>query len=879
MEKIKKHSSIESVKKEDNMFLSLFESSINAIILGIPDGTILEANNAAVDMFGYSLDELRNLGRTRIFDHEDPEMIAALKIRESEGKAKGILIGIRKSGERFPCEFSSAIFKTESGESRTSTVLIDITERRNAEAEIALLLDNTEECFVLLNKQLQIISFNKEYKATYEKCFDKIVAKGLPILGFAREERKETLEIIYERVFSGETVDEEVLVLDKDQNSLFFHSRYKPALDSGGSIVGIFITSRNVTDKVNMNLRQEIERRDKEALINSTDDLIWSANKDFVLMAGNTAFLNSQKNHSDHIFKVGDNLLKVNLFSEDDILFWKTLYMRALNGEYFKQEIQSLVSESADVTWFEISLNPIFDKQNVIGVACYGRNITEKKHAQIKLKESFELFEKLTSKIPAAIYQFEIDPSGKMRFPYISSGINKINPYLDIPQLRVDAAPAFSKVHPEDVEKFYRSIETSKTYLSDWDMEYRIILDDKKVSWVKGNSSPEKRADGTIVWYGYLQDITDRKNEEQHLKLLESVITNTNDSIMITEAEPFDEPGPKILYVNEAFTRMTGYTPDEVIGKTPRILQGPKSDKKELKRLSEAIRKWNPCEVTIINYKKNGEEFWINFSLTPVTNENGWFTHWISVERDVTEYKQNELEREQIISELLQNNKDLKQFSYVTSHNLRAPIANLLGLTSLIDHYKVDDPSLKQVLEGIKQSALMFDETVKDLSKVLIIKDQSNVLKEQISLDHVVGKTLKQLGVRTDGKEVTINCDFRNSPFVTFTASYLESVFMNLFTNAFKYRSNKRHLTIDISSENTREYTVITFTDNGIGIDLEKYKDRIFNLYQRFHENSEGKGLGLYLIRSQLEALGSTIDVTSEVDKGTSFILKFRNED
>ena len=135
------------------------------------------------------------------------------------------------------------------------------------------------------------------------------------------------------------------------------------------------------------------------------------------------------------------------------------------------------------------------------------------------------------------------------------------------------------------------------------------------------------------------------KQELHLLKLLESVITNTKDAILITEAEPFNEPGPRILYVNEAFTKMSGYTSQEVIGKTPRILQGPKSDKKELKRLGEALRKWEQCEITTINYKKNGEEFWINMAISPVADENGWYTHWISIERDVTERKNEELQK------------------------------------------------------------------------------------------------------------------------------------------------------------------------------------------------------------------------------------------
>jgi len=161
------------------------------------------------------------------------------------------------------------------------------------------------------------------------------------------------------------------------------------------------------------------------------------------------------------------------------------------------------------------------------------------------------------------------------------------------------------------------------------------------------------------------RDITLQKAEEQRLKLLESVITNTKDAILITEAEPFDEPGPKIIYVNEAFTKMTGYTAEEVIGKTPRILQGPNSDKEELARLSHAIRNWESCEISTINYKKNGEEFWINFALTPVANEKGWFTHWISIERDITEQKIKELENELLAQISVNFNAETNYFTAV----------------------------------------------------------------------------------------------------------------------------------------------------------------------------------------------------------------------
>lgn len=130
--------------------------------------------------------------------------------------------------------------------------------------------------------------------------------------------------------------------------------------------------------------------------------------------------------------------------------------------------------------------------------------------------------------------------------------------------------------------------------------------------------------------------VSAQEEEYQRLKLFERIVTHTNDAVLVTEAEPVDVPGPRIVYVNEAFCKMTGYSAEEVIGKTPRMLQGPLSDFTELKALGQALREWQPYEVTTINYKKNGEPFWVNFSVTPIADSTGWFTHWIAIERDVT---------------------------------------------------------------------------------------------------------------------------------------------------------------------------------------------------------------------------------------------------
>lgn len=133
--------------------------------------------------------------------------------------------------------------------------------------------------------------------------------------------------------------------------------------------------------------------------------------------------------------------------------------------------------------------------------------------------------------------------------------------------------------------------------------------------------------------------------DEQRLRLLESVVTHTDDAIVVTEVYPQDEPGPRIIYVNAAFTRMTGYTSEEVIGRSPRFMQGPRSDMEALHRLGDAMDDLKSCEIETINYKKSGEEFWIHMSVDAVAVDSGACTHFISIQRDVTERKVRELKR------------------------------------------------------------------------------------------------------------------------------------------------------------------------------------------------------------------------------------------
>lgn len=207
-----------------------------------------------------------------------------------------------------------------------------------------------------------------------------------------------------------------------------------------------------------------------------------------------------------------------------------------------------------------------------------------------------------------------------------------------------------NRLHPSERENILQNFQKAVDAQSEiFYGEYQLKTENKGWISVSDRTYIEYDASGQVKRkIGSMSDITQRKKEEQRLKLMSSVITNSYDAVLITEAEALDESCPKIIYVNEAFTQMTGYSSEEVIGRSPSLLQGPKSDKRELDRLRTALEMWESCEITIINYKKNGEEFWNNFTVSPVADANGGFTHWIAIERDVTVRKNEELQNELI---------------------------------------------------------------------------------------------------------------------------------------------------------------------------------------------------------------------------------------
>ncbi len=438
----------------------------------------------------------------------------------------------------------------------------------------------------------------------------------------------------------------------------------------------------------------------------------------------------------------------------------------------------------------------------------------------------------------------------------------------------------FDKIHPEDSLKMsvkvYNNIE-QKT--EKWQDYYRFQCANGTYKYVYDRGflvMDENKNPIRII--GAMQDITKLKEEEQRLKLLETVITQSKDSVIITEVNSASKGIPKIIYVNPAFTQITGYGANEVIGKTPEVFMNKNSVKNDFRRISESLKKKIEFRFDVLNLNKKKEEYWVNFTTIPITNKDNEHSHWISIQRDITQEKKREKEREQLINELTINNKDLKQFSYIISHNLKAPLSNLTGLLNLIEDTDIHDPELLELINGFSKSTHLLNETINDLVKIIVIKDSTSIEREEVSILEVFENVFNQLNFLINSNSPILKIALDKCPTLFINKSYLESILLNLTTNSLKYRELRRPLKISISSYSDKEHSYLVFKDNGMGIDLNRHGEKIFGLYQRFHSHTDSKGLGLYLVKSQVEAMGGTISVESKVNEGTTFTLQFNKE-
>jgi PAS domain S-box-containing protein len=290
-----------------------------------------------------------------------------------------------------------------------------------------------------------------------------------------------------------------------------------------------------------------------------------------------------------------------------------------------------------------------------------------------------------------------------------NKGIKGIFGYRDLTDYTTTGEWWGDKIHPDDRTRAWDNIHSHiHDRLDRWQDEYRFLCADGSYKFVSDRGFMVFDDSGAAVrMIGSMQDISARKQEEQWSRLLESVVINATDAVLICTGNT-EGSGQSIIYVNEAYTRMSGYTKYELMGASPRISQGPETDINEIRRLKEAIELKQPCEIEVINYTKQGKEYWVSQSNAPIADASGEITHWISIQRDITQNKK-------YLREIEQQNKKFKEIAWIQSHVVRAPLARIMGLVELLNNFVPGDDKDELLLQ-LSSSARELDSIIISIS-------------------------------------------------------------------------------------------------------------------------------------------------------------------
>lgn len=246
-------------------------------------------------------------------------------------------------------------------------------------------------------------------------------------------------------------------------------------------------------------------------------------------------------------------------------------------------------------------------------------------------------------------------------------------------------------------------------------------------------------------------------------------------------------------------------------------------------------------------------------------------THFTGIFLNVDELKKKEIELSELSSTLLKRNSELQQFAYITSHNLRSPVANLLSLVRLFKKEELGDIN-KSYFSKITECVAILHETLDDVNEILSFRTVVDEKPEAVNLEQLLKNVITSIEEWVQQTEINITHDF-NITNLRFPKRILHSVFQNLITNAIKYRKPEEAAKLHITANESADEYRIVFSDNGTGIDMERYGDKVFQLFQRFHTGIDGKGMGLYIVKTQLEAHNGSIKLESEKNRGTVFTI------
>lgn len=552
---------------------------------------------------------------------------------------------------------------------------------------------------------------------------------------------------------------------------------------------------------------------------------------------------------------------------------WHQVIEDCLLGKSSDSGIEMYTDIANNKKWFEWVNIPWYDEsENIIGVIVQTEDITQKVLNELKFNKMEILLREKS----------EIAKIGSWEYNVVADELTWDNMTKIIHEVPMDYVPDI-----ESSLNFYQKGYSRNTISmaqfnatnqgTSWNEKIEIITDKGNKNWVIAAGKPIFIKGEYVGLIGTYQDISDqvqteiKTNERKHL--LRTLIDNLPLNVYIKDLE-----SRKIL-VNKAEIEFSGYENEEdLLGKDDFAYLDEASAKMCREEDLSVMKSLKPLlDKEDIIIKKDGKAVTFLTSKIPLIGEEGNVTGLIGFSLDISNLKQKEEELRNLINVTSLQNKKLIDFAHIISHNLRSHTANFSMLLEFLVNEKKEKEREKIITMLVNASDNLL-ETLGNLNDVITINTNTTLKKKSIRVNdkiEIVNNKLKTFLKNNDAK---IKNKISNNIYLTTVPSYMESILMNFITNAVKYKHPERDPIITLSVEKNIDYTILSIEDNGIGIDLKKYGDKLFGMYKTFHNNDDAKGIGLYITKNQIEAMNGKIITSSEVGKGTIFNIYFNEK-
>lgn len=619
----------------------------------------------------------------------------------------------------------------------------DITDKMKAdealkesENKYRSIFENIHDVYYRTNRQGIVTEISPSIETYSGYTRDEVIGNPVSNFYYYQSDREKLIETLKkERVVT----DFEIRMSNVHDKLMYTSVSAKIVTDDSGVVIAVEGIMRDITERKLTDLKLKETHNFFDQILNNTNEGIYVINSSYEYIYWNSKMETISGMAPDDVLgkKPSELFPHVNHEKLTDKI-QKAMSGQSVKSADYYYEIESTGNQG----WAHAYYTPLRNENGEVdNVLVAISDISERKRAEDKLRKSDDTLKKLSQQVPGAIYQFQQFSDGSSCFPFASEAFNTIYE-LNPKEVARDSKKAIERIHPEDLNSVAATINKSFNTLEPWEHDYRVQLPESGLKWLRGRARPERQEDGSVIWHGYLADITEKKQQENELNLTLNIVSDQNNRLL--------------------------------------------------------------------------------------------------------------------------------NFAHIVSHNLRNHAGNISALLSLIES-ETSEKEKAQLFQYLNMASARLNEAITDLNEIIDKQAGSSKNISSVNLHEFFNKIREILSTDIIIHNVKFTTDICEDCTFKYNPAYLESILLNIISNAIKYRHPDRNPLIDVSYKNTDKGPLLTIRDNGRGIDLEKHRKNLFGMYKTFHENEDSKGIGLYITKNQVESMGGFIEVESEVGKGTVF--------